>query len=228
MVLTNAQITAFFEGANQMAIPHDTVVQLGHEGMRTVGDLVDFDKDSLAQIASNLRRPGGRIPDPTPGAVAGATIPTPPFVFGAKSQARLEVACDLIRFYETIGRPLTASNITWQPVMRNFGEIWKSMVARKEASDPDTPKISKGLPIMKWTESFRDHLHQCYGMRTIPLAYVIRDDVAVTGPCPPLRTDQPFSDQYGSVDEDLIHRASHSHGLFRDDNAAVYKLISFS
>ena len=222
MVLTAAQTANFFEQANQMAIPLATLIQLGNEGILTVGDLVDFDKDSLAQIASNLRRPGGRIPDPTPGAAAGATIPTPPFVFGAKSQARLEVACDLIRFYETIGRPLTAANIAWQPIMRHFGEIWKSMVARKEAPDPETPKISKGLPIMKWTESFRDHLHQCYGMRTIPLAYVIRDDPNVTGPCPALKTDQPFSEQYGSVDEDLIHRASHTHGLFRDDNASVY------
>ena len=85
MVLTNTQITTFFEGANQMAIPHDTAVQLEKEGITTVSDLVDFDKDSLAQIASNLCRPGGRIPDPTPGAADGVTIPTPPFVFGAKS-----------------------------------------------------------------------------------------------------------------------------------------------
>ena len=96
MVLTNAQTTAFFENAAQMAIPHATVVELQHEGIVTVSDLVDFDKESLKQVADNLCRPGGRIPDPTPGAAQGATIPKPPFVFGSKSQTRLGVACKLI------------------------------------------------------------------------------------------------------------------------------------
>ena len=125
MVLTAAQTTAFFENANQMAIPRATVIQLSREGITTVGDLSDFDKSTMAQVSENLRRPGGRIPDPTPGAAAGASIPTPPFVFGAKSQARLLVACDLVRFYKTIGRPLTTGNISWEHVMRRFGDIWK-------------------------------------------------------------------------------------------------------
>ena len=86
MVLTAAQTTAFFEQGDQMGIPHATVLQLWREGIDSVDDLSDFDKDTLQQVADNLRRPGGRIQDPTPGAVVGATIPTPPFVFGAKSQ----------------------------------------------------------------------------------------------------------------------------------------------
>ena len=44
-------------------------------------DLVDFDKDTIIeQIAANLRRPAGRVPDPNPAAAAGATVPTAPFV----------------------------------------------------------------------------------------------------------------------------------------------------
>ena len=88
MVLTANQTTAFIENANQMAIPHATVIQLQNEGIMSVADLVDFDKDMLSQIAENLRRPGGRIPDPNPAAPAGTSIPSPPFVFGAKSQMR--------------------------------------------------------------------------------------------------------------------------------------------
>mgnify|MGYP000426590370 FL=1 len=96
MVLTNGQVTAFFEFNAQMGIPHATVIQLQAEGITSVDDLIDFDKDTLQQVADNLHRPGGRIPDPTPNAVAGATIPTPPFVFGAKSQKRLLAACDIV------------------------------------------------------------------------------------------------------------------------------------
>ena len=85
MVLTTAQMTTFFEHAEQMGIPHTTVVELCAKGIKVVTDLVDFDKDSLQQLADNLRHPGGCVLDPNPGAPAGATIPTPLFVFGAKS-----------------------------------------------------------------------------------------------------------------------------------------------
>ncbi len=89
MVLTAAQITAFFQQPGQMAIPPATRTQLREEGIDTVLDLADFDKDTLKQVADNLRRPGGRVPEPDPGAAAGATIPTPTSVFGSKSQMRL-------------------------------------------------------------------------------------------------------------------------------------------
>jgi hypothetical protein len=85
MVLMGAQTTAFFEFNNQKGIPHMMALQLHNEGISTVDDLNDFHKDALQQVANNLRQPGGRVQDPTPGAVMGATIPTPPFVFEAKS-----------------------------------------------------------------------------------------------------------------------------------------------
>jgi hypothetical protein len=74
MPLTAAQTTAFFEQDAQMGIPNETVVRLQKEGITTVDDLVDFDKDTMEQTAANLRRPAGRIPDPNPGAAPGATI----------------------------------------------------------------------------------------------------------------------------------------------------------
>ena len=104
MVFTAAQTQAFFEDADQMGIPHATVQQLQNEGITAVDDLAEFDKDSLQQLADNLRRPGGRVPDPND---PNATIPTPPFVFGAKSQKRLLVACDLVRYYQATDRALT-------------------------------------------------------------------------------------------------------------------------
>ena len=111
MVLTAAQTTAFFESPDQMGIPHTTMVQMQLEGIQSFADLADFEKDSLQKVANNLRKPGGRIPDPDPNAPAGATIPTPAFTHGAKYQERLTVANDLIRYYQTMGRDLTAANI---------------------------------------------------------------------------------------------------------------------
>ena len=120
MVFTAAQKTAFFENNDQMGFPHAMVMQLQDKGIMRPDNLVDFDKDTIKQIADNLRRLAGCIPDPTPGAAAGATIPTPPFM-------RLMAATKLVRYYAMVGCPLTLANMAWNMVMRNFNEQWKAL-----------------------------------------------------------------------------------------------------
>jgi hypothetical protein len=68
-----------------MGIPNATVIQLQQEGMDSVDSLADFDKTTIEQIAANLRRPAGRIPNNNPGGMppGSSTMATPPFVFGA-------------------------------------------------------------------------------------------------------------------------------------------------
>ena len=138
----------------------------------------------------------------------GATIPTPAFTDGAKSQKRLTVACDLIRYYQTVGRDLTAANIQWNQVMSNFEIQWKALKERKDEDDPDVPKITKALPIMKWTEAFQDFLNRVVGARMIPLPDVIRIDSQVPGNAPPLPVNQPHSTEHGSVEGELVARGS--------------------
>ena len=226
MVLTVAQTTAFLENADQMGIqmgiPPATVVQLGIDGIVTVADLADFNKDSLQQLADNLCKPGGRVADPNPGAAARATIPTPAFVFGAKSQKWLGVVCDLVQYYETVGRDLTAPNMRWNQVGKKFEIQWKALKDRKEEDPLEVLKITKTLLIMKWTEAFQDNLHRVIGVRVIPLAYIIRADRGVPMPAPPLAPNQPHSEVHGSIENELVERASHEHPLFRDDNSEVY------
>ena len=222
MVLTQLQTTAFFENPDQLGIPHETMVQIQREGIQSVANLADFEKQELQQLADNLRKSVGRIPDPNPNAAPGATIPTPAFTYGAKSQKRLTVACDLVRFYQTVGRDLTAANIQRNQVMSNFEIQWKALKDRKDEDDPDVPKITKALPIVKWTEAFQDFLHRVIGARMIPLGYVIRIEPQFPGPAPTLAPNQPHSAEHGSVESELIARASHTHALFRDDNSVVY------
>ena len=222
MVLTAAQTTAFFENPDKMVIPHATMEQMQQEGIQLVANLADFEKQSLQQLADNLRKSGGRIADPNPNAALGATIPIPAFTYGDKSQKSLTVACDLIRFYQTVGRDLTAANIQWNQVMRNFEIQWKALKDSKDEDDPDVPKITKALPIIKWTEAFQDFLNRVIGARMIPLAYVIRNDPQVPGLAPTLAPNQPHSTEHGSVEGELIARASHTHATFRDVNSVVY------
>jgi len=222
MPLTAAQITAFFEDANNgMAMVHDTVVKIRDEGIGHPQDLVEFDKDTLGQVAESLRKPGDRIANPDPNAPVGSTIPRPPYVIGAKSLKRLQQACDLVRYYETTGRPITSQNIAY-PIIRRFSLQWQSLKDRREDDDAALPKVSRALPILKWFEAFDDFLSRTIGVRYIPLSYVVRGDANVPAPPPDLANGEPFSDEYGSVEGELIARASHTHGLFRDDNASIY------
>jgi len=209
-----------------MAILNATRIQLQQEGIEHLSDLLDFDKEALRQVAENLRRPGGRVPNPDPAADPGDTIPTPPFVFGAKSQIRLKAATSIMRYYETVGRKATAANMKWTTCIKSFTQHWKALEDRKtEADGPDVPKITKSLVVTKWTEAFADFLNRVMGIRTVPLSYVIRENTNVPAVAPTLATNQPFSTDHGSVEGELIARASHTHALFRDDNAQVYYFL---
>ena len=174
MVFTATQKNAFFTEADQLAITLDMRAQLATEVLETVDDLAEFYDKSLKQITDTLRRPGGRIPDPNPGSATGATIPTPSFVFNAKSQLRLKAAIMIAKYYNTVGRTPSAGKF-WSPVIKTFIEYWKALKAHKNNTDPKVPKISKTLSIMKWTEALSDFARWIVGSRTIPFSYVIRD-----------------------------------------------------
>ena len=211
MVLSANATASFFEQDQQMGLPHDTVVRLQAEGIVSINDLAEFDSEAWKQVADNFRKSGGMIPDPAAGAAPGAMIPAPPIVFGAKSQKRLNVASDLVRYYDTVGREPTAGNMQWLQVMRNFEIQWKALKAKADDDIPDVPKITKALPVMKWTESFKDFLARVIGARTIPLSYVIRSEAGVPVAVPPLATNQPYSAVHGSVEDELVARSCIRH-----------------
>ena len=59
----------------------------------------------------------------------------------------------------------------------------------------------------------------------IPLAYVIRMNEDVPAVAPPLQAGQPHSEAHGSIEGEMIARASHTHAMFRDNNVAVYHAL---
>jgi hypothetical protein len=67
-----------------------------------------------------------------------------------------------------------------------------------------------------------DYLHRIIGLRNIPLAYAARVEVIPVGALPALATNQPYLAEHGSIEAELIARASHDHALYRDNNELFY------
>ena len=65
---------------------------------------------------------------------------------------RLLSAFNVVLYYETARQEITSDNVVWDPVNNNFAEQWKALIIRKDENDPEFPKISKTLRVIKWTE----------------------------------------------------------------------------
>jgi hypothetical protein len=218
MVFTNVEALEFFTGADYLGLLHRTVLALTIEGINGPGDLADFDKDGLEQIYRNLRKPA-RILGPN-----GALQDVEPFVIGARSQMRITACALAIRYYEAIARDIAPDNMTWLVVQR-FHDEWKAILDKKKMDAPVAPKMTKGMAVYKWLESLSNHLTQTIGVRNAPLAYIIRDE-AIVNPVPPvLAVGEPFAEEYGSIEGEMIARLSHSHALYKSDNGQVFDII---
>jgi hypothetical protein len=57
--------------------------------------------------------------------------------------------------------------------MDNFSEQWKALEDKKGGNKPEAPTMTKALPLVKWTEAFKDCLHRAIGVCAIPFARVI-------------------------------------------------------
>ena len=220
MVFTGAQITAFFEAADQMGLAHRTRVFLQSEGITDVIDLEEFiTRDSWHQVLENCKRPP-RIPDPAGG---GGMVEDQAYRIGAKSLRRLKVAAKCVAYYVATGRELTAANMRWNTRLSFFEASWKALEDLKDGdSDNKLPILTRNFPIDRWIESYSNYADQRIGARTCPLSYVLREEAVVPADVPALATGQPYSTMHGSIKNEMIARYSHVHALFSVDNGAVF------
>ena len=107
-------------------------------------------------------------------------------------------------------------------MIKNFEAQWKALKELKKVDEPDVPKITKSLPLIKWIQALGDYLDRIIWHRIIPLYYVVCEEVNFPVHAPPLVLVQPRSEDHGSVEADLVARASHTHTLYSYDNSIVY------
>ena len=117
MVFTAAQATTVFTDPNYIGLSDETRVRLREEGVTSVESIGNFLPEDVKELAQTMRRPGGN---------------NQPIPFGALTQKKFNDTAELIRFYASIGRPLTPAILRWDTIGKDFGEQWKSLAERQK------------------------------------------------------------------------------------------------
>ena len=116
---------------------------------------------------------------------------------------RLHAALKAAKYYEMIHGDLTLANMIWS-VLKRFEDQWDALVERKYSNDPKVTNLTKDISAPKLMESFYLYLRMVLGKRGIPLYYVVRDLTAVSDPEPPLINGEPYSEEHGILEDELI------------------------
>ena len=236
MAFTAAQLTSFFETNPQMGLTRIARRRLAAEGLATVDDFGDFKPDQIDEAIKNLRT---SIPG-TPGMpaqlhpVTGAIVipavppipPIPPCIIPARCALRLKIASIAYKYYIDTARTVTSVNMHYTNVLRDFYTEWEAIKQQSKEDKPTVPSLSKNMTPVKWIESFKDCLYRTNGVRNCPIAYVIRETVDVPDEeTQPLLNGKAFSQDAGSVLQELLNRYAHDHPLYRTDNNSTYSLL---
>ena len=150
----------------------------------------------------------------------------------ARLASRLYVASITYHYYIETSREVTPHYMHYINVLKDFHIEWKALKQMEKQDSPKLPTLSKINTPLKWCESFKHYLYSTFGVREIPLTYVICKIESLTpenkddpnGTHDPLKTDKAYGNS-GSVLGDLNAHASHSHPLFKSNNATVFGAI---
>ena len=208
-------ISALWTEKTQMAMAYASVEGLVLEGIENPGDLYKYSMSELDSIFEGFKKQPGNV-------VNGKYEQAMPLLLSAKSKKHIIVAAEAARFYTQVGRPMTPVNINWK-TLAIFELQWDALKELKNQDDPELPNLEKGS-IIKCIESFKLHCSNVVGVRNFPIFYFIDKREANTSR-PALATNQPHSEEYGSVESELVKLLSWDHPIFKNDNNNVFDRI---
>jgi hypothetical protein len=158
-----------------------TRTALNQQGLQSFDDFLTLTEKDISEICANLRKPGGTIPNPdhNPGApVAGvpATLPNPGISLGHLFEKRLK----MLRYYtlhlQRIQRQFTPAAAT----LARLISCYTMKETEEEEEDIDLPsKLTKVDKVRDVLENIDNYLYQKRGSSGLPLAYVVRESVAL-------------------------------------------------
>lgn len=148
------------------------------------------------------------------------------------AEKKLKSAVYAASLYDLVGKPLTRPLFSVNR-LRTF-DSYKQVIDRtKDINKPETPVVSKKLPIDKALDSLPNVLRSILGVRKVPLSYVIRPEWPTDAQGNPVRpalgqlaNNSIHSGEFSSFQEELIAFCPHAGPGWEEDNAAVFTIIS--
>jgi hypothetical protein len=196
-----------------------TIAALNVQGLDSFTDFLTLTEDDITDICSNVRKPGGTIPNPAydpanPVAGITATIPNPGTQLGHVYEKRIKMLRYYLFHLERIQRTITPATATVNRLTNCY------RLKETEDDEEEVTLPTKLVCIEKVREILEDmdnYLIQKKGITGLPLAYVVRDTVAL-----------PIIDPgYGlpSTVEQMIARGPHVGTNYEEDNNMVWQMI---
>ena len=202
--------------------PRERREAVQEQGLETITNFLEFDKDGIETLCASVRKPGGTIVNPNANvAGAPATIPNPGYSIPAISEKRLIAAAYTANLYDMIGRDITVNTMS----RSRLEAFEKHHALIKEHEDPEKlPMVSRTFGIVKAMDLVPSHLRDRLGVRKVPLAYVIRSTVA-TGNAPLPEAESNTSNGFDNITDELIEYTPHNGEGYAEDNAKVFQIL---
>ena len=229
-----AAFKSWLKASTNMKLSSDSAVtRLTYEGITNFPSLTDFDKKAIQALPSTCKN---RIPAIAEDSAAG--IPAEPEVLGANissiSVQRLIVAVHASKYYSSINRAMSVSNMHYGNILAEFKIEWDAYLDLKEQDAPKPPTINdrdNDRTVIKWAPIFVDCLSRTYGSMG-PLSYVLRENETVEDEvADPLGVEEStgitnsYFGKSGCLHAELTERLPHSGPIYKHDNSTVFSMI---
>jgi uncharacterized protein YjaG (DUF416 family) len=223
VVVTNA-FKSWLKSSTNMKLSSDaSVLRLTHEGITNYDTLIDFDTKSIERLPTTCKETITAIV-----ADEDAGVTAEPAIAGANlssiSVRHLIVAVKASKYYTSIGRTMTAENMHYIRVLKQFKVEWDTYQNLRDQDEPDVPLISDkdgDRKVIKWVPIFLDTLTRTYGIHG-PLVYVLRDEPTVPTEAEDPLTNESYFGTSGSLHDELIKRLLHTGAIYKNDNTSVF------
>jgi hypothetical protein len=164
-------------GINDAAL----VTAINGQGLEGFDDFLMLTEDDIGNICTNVRKPGGTIPNPAydPNNIVPnipATIPNPGRQLGRVYEKRLKMLRYYVHHLQRIQRVIVANQATLDRLVN----CYRLKDAEDEDEDVELPqKLLKTDKVRDVLEDIDNYLVRKLGSSGLPLAYVVREEVAL-------------------------------------------------
>ena len=149
---------------------------------------------------------------------------SPPFYIPFNALDFLIAASVAIKFYDTCGYRITIENMQRGIVLAIYETVKNLEERKKDNSSKKLTKLVGNNSLPFWLPKAMAELDSMIGTHGIPLSSLIREDI----PAPAedqLIQGQAFSQENGSITDELIQRVTHNHPLTKEDNCILFEKL---